>query len=352
MERQLKFFEAVNEALDVCLEADPSVYVMGLGVPDPKGIFGTTLGLQEKYGSGRVMDMPSSENAMTGVTIGSALVGMRPVLTHQRVDFALLSMDQLVNQAANWHYMFSGKLSVPLVVRMIIGRGWGQGPQHSQSLQAWFAHIPGLKVVMPATPYDAKGLLISSIEDNNPVIVLEHRWLYGISGTVPEGLYRVPIGQPRISRVGKDVTIVAVSYMAVEALKAADMLAVDGISAEVIDVRTLKPLDNTLILESTRKTGHLVVADLDWKTGGFAGELTARVVEQAFSDLKAAPRRVTLPDLPTPTTPALADHYYPRAVHLAAACRESLELDVDRTSMEEDPSIALDVPDLRFTGPF
>ena len=177
MNRELKFSQAINEAVDLCMAKDPAVYIMGLGVPDPKGIFGTTLGLQQKYGSKRVMDMPASENAMTGVAIGSALVGMKPIMTHQRMDFALLAIDQIVNQAANWHYMFGEQVNVPIVIRMIIGRGWGQGPQHSQSLQAWFAHVPGLKVVMPATAYDAKGLLIAGIEYNNPIIFIEHRWL-------------------------------------------------------------------------------------------------------------------------------------------------------------------------------
>ena len=232
MSRELKFFQAINEAIDLCMAKDPAVYIMGLGVPDPKGVFGSTLGLQGKYGSTRVMDMPTSENGMTGVAIGSALVGMRPIMTHQRIDFALLAMEQIVNQAAKWHYMFGGRMSVPLVIRMIIGRGWGQGSQHSQSLQSWFAHIPGLKVVMPTTPYDAKGLLISSIEDNNPVVFIEHRWLYNISGHVPEGVYRVPLGQARVIKKGNDLTIVATSYMTLEALRAAEMLTEDGIRAE------------------------------------------------------------------------------------------------------------------------
>jgi len=259
--RQLKFFQALNEAIDLCMAMDPVVYVMGLGVPDPKGIFGTTLGLQQKYGSQRVMDMPTAENGMTGVAIGSALVGMRPILTHQRIDFALLAIEQMVNQAAKWHYMFGGQMRIPLVMRMIVGRGWGQGPQHSQSLQAWFAHVPGLKVVMPTTPYDAKGLLIASIEDNNPVVFIEHRWLYNITGHVPEGVYRVPLGRARVIRAGDDLTIAATSYMTLEALRAAEILAEDGVRAEIVDIRTLKPLDEGTILESVRKTGHLIVAD-------------------------------------------------------------------------------------------
>ena len=199
MTRELKYFQAILEATDQCLAADPRVYVIGLGVTDPKGIFGTTLGLEAKYGPRRVMDMPVSENALTGIALGSAVTGMRPIMTHQRVDFALLALDQLINNAAKWHTMFGGRMRAPMVIRLIIGRGWGQGPQHSQSLQALFAHIPGLKVVMPATPYDAKGLLVAAVEDDNPVIYLEHRWLHGIWGPVPEERYRVPLGEARVA---------------------------------------------------------------------------------------------------------------------------------------------------------
>ncbi len=352
MSRELKYFQAINEAIDLCMTKDATVYIMGLGVPDPKGIFGSTLGLQQKYGSARVMDMPASENAMTGVAIGSALAGMRPIITHQRVDFALLAVEQIVNQAANWHYMFGGQMRIPLVLRMIIGRGWGQGPQHSQNLQAWFAHVPGLKVVMPTTPYDAKGLLVSSIEDNNPVIFIEHRWLYNTIGHVPEEVYRVPLGKARVTRDGNDVTIAATSYMVLEALRAAEMLATDGISAEVIDIRTLRPLDESLILESVGKTGRLIVADTGWKTGGFSAEIVTLVAEEAFSDLKNCPMRVTLPDCPTPTTPALANHYYPRAVHIVATARKMMGLSVDKIVSDMATSVPLDVPDLSFTGPF
>jgi pyruvate dehydrogenase E1 component beta subunit len=352
MPREMKYVQAIHEATDQCMAKDPAVYVMGLGVPDPKGIFGSTLGLEQKYGSGRVMDMPASENAMTGVAIGSALAGMRPILTHQRIDFAVLSMEQIVNQAANWHYMFGGQMSVPLVIRMIIGRGWGQGPQHSQSLQAWFAHVPGLKVVMPATPYDAKGLLVASIEDDNPVIFIEHRWLHNIAGHVPEETYRVPLGKARVARRGKDVTIAAVSYMTLEALRAAEMLAEDGIDAEVVDVRSLRPLDDESILESVHKTGRLVAADTGWRTGGFSAEIVATVTEKAFDDLKSAPRRVALPDCPTPTTPALANLYYPRAAHIVVATKQMMGLSVGDSVLRPPASVLLDVPDKSFKGPF
>jgi pyruvate dehydrogenase E1 component beta subunit len=352
MNRELKYYQAINEAIDQSMAKDASIYIMGLGVPDPKGIFGTTLGLQQKYGSKRVMDMPLSENGMTGIAIGSALVGMRPVLTHQRMDFAILSMEEIVNQAAKWHYMFGGQASIPLVIRMIIGRGWGQGSQHSQSLQAWFAHVPGLKVVMPATPYDAKGLLIASIEDNNPVIFIEHRWLYNVTGHVPEEIYRVPLGQANVIREGSDITIAATSHMTLEAAHAAAMLAKENIMAEVIDIRTLSPLDDGLILESVRKTGHFIAADTGWKTAGFGGEIVARVAEKAFSYLKSPPFRLALPDCPAPTTPALANYYYPRAVHIVAAARQMLGLGADDSIFEEDHDVPLDVPDMSFTGPF
>lgn len=352
--RTLTYAQAINEALDLCLGADPSVYLMGLGVPDPKGIFGSTLGLQQRHGPDRVMDMPCSEHAMTGVAIGSALVGLRPIMTHQRIDFALLAVEQLVNQAAKWHYMFGGRSRIPLVVRMIIGRGWGQGPQHSQSLQAWFAHVPGLKVVMPTTPYDVKGLLIAAVEDDNPVIVLEHRWLYHITGVVPEGRYRVPIGTARIARTGKDLTIAATSYMVLEALRAAERLATLGIEAEVVDVRSLRPLDQQTILGSVRKTGRALIADTGWVFGGFSAELSAQIAEQAFERLQGPPRRIGLADSPVPTSRALARWSYPRARDVIAAAGDLVGLSEDAVArLAEDPStVPDDVPDPAFTGPF
>lgn len=351
--RELSYAEALLEATDQCMASDPHVYVMGLGATDPKGIFGTTSGLEAKYGTKRVLDMPASENGMTGVAVGSALVGMRPILTHQRADFAILSLDQIINSASKWHYMFGGIKSVPLVIRLVVGRGWGQGPQHSQSLQAIFAHIPGLKVVMPTTPHDAKGLLIASIEDMNPVIFIEHRWLHSIFGPVPEEMYRVPIGQAKTVRKGTDITIVSTSHMTLDALHAADLLSGDRIGAEVIDVRTLKPLDTNHILESIRKTGRLVAADAAWRTLGFAAEVISVVCEEAYADLKCRPQRITLPDAPTPTTPGLADSYYPRAIHIANAARSVMGMP-PRT--EADWGIAhgapLDVPNSIFAGPF
>jgi len=334
------------------MEADPSVYVMGLGVPDPTGIFGTTAGLEAKFGPRRVLDMPLAENAMTGIAIGTALVGMRPVMTHQRVDFALLAMEQIVNQAAKWHYMFDGKHRVPLVIRMIIGRGWGQGPQHSQSLQAMFAQVPGLKVIMPTTANDAKGLLISAIEDDNPVVSLEHRWLYGIADEVSVNMYRTPIGRARIMREGTDFTIVGLSYMSLEALRAAELLAERGVSAEVIDLRSLRPLDEETVLGSVSKTGRLLAADTAHRLFGASSEIVALVSEKAFGALKSAPVRVTLPDHPTPTSCALANDYYPRAGHIAAAVLRQLGHPVDDSLYLPPEGRSLDQPDPLFTGPF
>jgi pyruvate dehydrogenase E1 component beta subunit len=304
------------------MERDPGVFVMGVGVDDPKGIFGTTLGAFKKFGAARVFDTPLAENGLTGVAIGASLEGMRPVLVHARNDFLLLTMDQLVNHAAKWRYMSGGRLSVPITVRAIIGRGWGQAAQHSQSLQALFAHVPGLKVLMPSTPYDAKGLLIAAIEDDAPVLVLEHRWLYDQLGPVPEAPYRVPIGEAAVIRTGGDVTIVALSHMVVEARKAASVLEGEGIEAEVLDLRSLAPLDAPAILASVRKTGRLIVADHAWKTCGVAAEVAALAAEGALDALRAPVRRVVLPDTPTPCAAPLEKLYYPGATEIAAAARE------------------------------
>ena len=283
MARQLKYFEAIREAQAACLASDDAVYVIGNNVPSPSGVFGTTTGLQERFGAARVRDMPSSENGMTGVVLGSALVGMRPVLIHMRVDFAVLSMDLLVNQAAKWHYMYGGRMTAPITVRVIVGRGWGQGPQHSQSLQAWFAHVPGLKVVMPTTPHDAKGMLIAAIQDDAPVIVLEHRWLYNIDGPVPEGHYCEPLDCSKIVRTGRHITLAGLSYMTLECLSAAAMLAQIGVEAEVIDLRCLTPIDGDTLVRSVAKTGHLIVADTAQTAFGAGAEVVAIASGRAFS---------------------------------------------------------------------
>ncbi|MFH0769438.1 MAG: transketolase C-terminal domain-containing protein, partial [Chloroflexota bacterium] len=277
--RELKYWEALSEGLIQAMEADESVFAMGVGVDDPKGIFGTTLGAHRRFGDKRVFDIPLSENAITGVAVGAGLCGMRPVMVHARNDFMLLTMDQLINNASKWYYVSGGSSHIPITIRAIIGRGWGQGAQHSQSLQATFAHFPGLKVVMPATPYDAKGLLIASIKDNSPVIFIEHRQLYEQKGEVPEEYYEVELGKAAVRRPGTDVTIVATSFMVSESLKAAEILKNRGINAEVIDLRTISPMDDELIFDSVRRTHRLVVADTAWRSFGLGSEVIARVVD-------------------------------------------------------------------------
>ena len=350
--RKIKFSESILEATDYCMGVDPSVFIIGLGVPDPGGVFGTTLGLQEKYGEGRVMDMPLSENCMTGVIVGASLNGFRPILTHQRLEFALLSIDQIVNQAAKWYYMNAGQQHVPIVIRMIIGRGWGQGPQHAQSLESWFAHIPGLKVVMPSNPYDAKGLLISSILDNNPVIFIEHRWLHNLVDDVPNKGYTIPIGKAKISRKGKDVTIVAHSYMVLEALRCADILIKQGISVEVIDLRSIRPLDSEMILESVSKTKRLVVADNGWIHYGVSAEIISIVTENILDKLVCKPVRIGMNNSPSPSTRALANNFYPRSIDIAKIVCKILKLSIDLDAVFPKSNLPEDIPDPAYNGPF
>jgi len=331
---------------------DPSVICFGLGVDDPKAIFGTTKGLKEQFGPDRVWDMPTSENAMTGVAIGAALQGIRPVMVHQRLDFFLLAMDQLVNNAAKWHYMFGGQRSVPLTIRLILGRGWGQGPTHSQSLHAWFAHIPGLKVVMPTSPEDAKGLLLASIADPNPVVFLEHRWLHNRVGPVPAGDVRVPLGKARILREGRDVSIVAVSYMVIEALHAVDHLRRVGIDCELIDLRTISPLDWDTVAASVRKTGRLLVLDPGAMSGSFAGELITRAVTNCWDSLKGPPQRITMPDIPEPTSFGLTANLHPEARGIAQRVAQMLGRPLEPDFLQRQDGVPHDVPGDWFKGPF
>jgi len=310
-DRILSYRDALHEALDQSLARDPRVFIMGEGVDDVAGVFGTTKGLKEKYGENRVFDTPIAENSLTGIAAGAAMAGLRPVLIHARMDFLLLSFDQLVNHASKWSYMFAGQVKVPMVVRTISARGWGSGSQHSQCIQGMLMNVPGLKIVAPATPYDAKGLMVSAIIDDNPVLFVEHRWLHKTTGHVPEELYSIPIGRGVIRRKGEDVTIVAISCMLVEALKASEKLQKEGISAEVVDLRSLKPFDEAIILESVAKTGRLIIADTGNKTGSVASEIAAFAAEKAFHLLKKPVKRVCCPDTPTPTSDVLEKAYYP-----------------------------------------
>ena len=352
MTKTTTFAKAINEAMTVAMEIDPHVICYGLGVDDPKGVFGTTLGLQERFGKERVFDMPTSENGMTGVAIGASLNGIRPVMTHQRLDFFLLAMDQLVNNAAKWYYMFGGHDYVPITIRLILGQGWGQGPTHSQNLQAWFAHIPGLKVVMPTTVADAKGLLLSSIFDDNPVVFLEHRWLHNLEGEVPENDYRVPIGKAALLREGDDVTIVSMSYMTIEALHAGEHLEKRGVHCDLIDLRTIRPMDWNTIYTSVEKTGRLLVLDTGATTGSVAGEIVARVSMERWGNLKQAPSRLAMPDYPEPTSPALTQGFYIRSEHIVQKIADLIKIKLDVEDLIAERTQPHDVPGDWFKGPF
>lgn len=319
--RVVGYAKAIHEALTIGLESDPSVFVMGQGVDDPSAMFGTTRGLQQQFGPERVFDTPLSEEGMMGVCAGAAMNGMRPVFMHNRPDFILLAFNQLVTHAAKFHFMDNGQTTVPMVVWAAIGRGWGSGAQHSQAIQGMLLGVPGLKIVMPSTPYDAKGLLLSAILDNNPVCVFEHRWLMKKDGIVPDGFYRVPLGRGIYRRRGGDVTIVGASHAIELGMQAAVQLDTEGISAEVIDLRTIKPMDEQIILESLEKTGRIVAVDTAWMKGGVCAEIGCLAAEKGFSHLRAPVARVGLPDIPTPAGYTLEQFFYPDAGRIAAAAR-------------------------------
>ena len=325
--RRLKYHQAISEATVQCMERDPNVFVAGIGVKDPGGMFGTTEEAEARFPD-RVHDIPNCENAFAGITIGAAAVGKRPLVVHPRNDFMFLATDMLINLAAKWKYMYQNGTSVPVVTRGVVGRGWGPGATHSQSTHALFAHFPGLYVATPAFAADAKGLLVSALTGDVPVVILENRAVYEHEEEVPEELYSIPFGKARIVREGSDVTIVGASLMAYEAKRAADILSEQGISAEVIDPRSIRPLDEETILRSVRKTGHLVVADTSWATYGFAAEVAAIAAEKAFADLRAPVRRVTLPDGPAPVSKPLEDIFHPTPMSIAQACLDVLRGDV------------------------
>jgi pyruvate dehydrogenase E1 component beta subunit len=322
--RKMTYAQAVNEALRQLLRTDERVFLIGQGVVSPWYVGTTTVGLLEEFGERRVIDTPVSENGVTGAGIGAAIAGMCPIIVHPRMDFMYNAMDQIVNHAANWFSMFGRQVNVPLVIWGIVNRGGEQAAQHSQALQAVFTHVPGLKVVMPATPYDAKGLLISAVRDKNPVIFIDDRWLYGLEDDVPEDMYEVPIGRAMIRKHGEDITVMATSTMVSQALRGAADLAKEGIDAEVVDVRTIKPLDRNLLLASVEKTGRLVVADGGWRTCGVAAEISSLVFEESFGTMRAPVVRVTLPDAPAPASSVLERSYYPGSQEIVEAVKRVL----------------------------
>lgn len=346
--RTLSFVDAVREAADQEMARDPSVLVFGLDVDDPKAIQGTTRGLAEKYGPERVFGTPLSEDAMTGAAIGMALAGMRPVHVHIRMDFLLLATNQLVNVAAKSRYMYGGRVHVPLVVRAMIGKSWGQGAQHSQGLHGMFMHVPGIKVVAPSTPYDAKGCLAAAIRDDNPVLYVEHRLLHFQKGPVPEDAYAVRSGKARITQPGEDVTIVGISYMQVECLRAAKYLESVGVRAEVIDPIWLSPLDIDTIAESVERTGRLLVVDNAWTNCGASAEIVALIAErlQGVRDLRL--KRMGFAPTTCPTTPILEDAFYPNGRTIAATARDLVEERACGWIPDERPELC----SIEFKGPF
>ena len=323
--RQLNMVESLNEALHEEMERDPTVFIMGEDIGNIGGLFGVTGGLLERFGEERIREMPIAEPGYTGVGVGAAIAGAHPVVEIQVMDFLSLTMDQLANHAAKLRYMTGGQASVPMVLRGVVMTGIGLAAQHSQSLEAWVAHIPGLKVIMPSTPYDAKGLMKSAIRDGNPVVCFEKRLLYAATGPVPEEEYLVPFGQAAVRRTGDDLTIVASGLSAQMAIEAAEALAAEGIAAEVIDLRTLVPLDMDTIIESVAKTHRVIVANDGYRNCGFAAEVMARIMEQGFDYLDAPVMRVTSEDVPIPCSEALEQVALISADKIATAARDLLE---------------------------
>jgi pyruvate dehydrogenase E1 component beta subunit len=319
--REIDYAQAICEAHAQLLANDPRVFVIGQGLWSPWYAGKSLKDIDKEFGRDRILDSPVSENAVTGMAVGAALAGMRPIVFHPRMDFMLLAADPIVNQAANWSYMFSGKVSAPVVIRASINRGGEQGAQHSQAVHAMFMHVPGIKVVMPSTPCDAKGLLMAAVADGNPVMYIDDRWLYEETGEVPEKPFETPIGKAALRRRGNDVTIVGISFMAREAEHAGARLAQEGISAEVIDLRSLKPWDKEAVIQSVQKTGRAVVADSGWHTCGAAAEIAATISAEAFYHLRAPVQRVTLPDSPAPTSHAQEEAYFRTASHIFDAVK-------------------------------
>ena len=356
--RTITYAEAVREALTESGKRDPRVLFFAEGIQDPAAVFGTTKGLATACGEKSVVEMPVAENGLTGVAVGAAMVGRRPVINFHRVEFALLALDQILNNAGKSHYISCGHHRVPLVIRMVVGRGWGQGPEHSQSLEALFAMIPGVKTVMPAFPADAKGLLTAAIEDDNPVMVIEHRWCHYATGVVPEGYYSLPLDGPKVVVPGRDATIVATSYMTLEAVRAARVLNGVGVSAEVVDLRVLRPLDMAPILASVAKTGRLVTVDTGWRMLGMGAEIVAEVATQGLSTLKAPPCRLGMPDHPTPSSRGMVPGVYPDAARIVRTVGGMIDLAAEKIDAAlaelaaERGDLPVDVPDPFFKGPF
>lgn len=354
----LSLGDAIREGLTEIAMRDSSVLLMAEGIADPSSVYGTTAGIGKYIDPKRIIEMPVSENGLCGVAVGAALMGKRPVISFHRVEFALLAMEQIINNAAKAHYISNGRNKAPLVIRMIVGRGWGQGPEHSQSVEAVFSHFPGLKVVMPTYPRDGKGLVIAAVEDDNPVIMIEHRWCHYATGHVPAGYYREPLDGPRAVHQGKDITIVATSYMTLEAVRAAEALEKLGYSATVFDLRVLRPLMLDRIFESVQQTGRLLTIDTGFRKFGIGAEVVSEVVANCFSALKTAPLRMGLPDHPTPSSRGFVPGYYPDSMSMLRNLGRMLgiaEAKIQGAVAEliaQRKGLPIDVPDPFFKGPF
>ena len=347
--RDLLYVDALCEAFLQEMEIDPSVVLFGIDVDDHKAIQGSTQGLLKRFGPERVFGTPLSEDAMTGVAIGAAMAGMRPIHVHIRMDFLMLAMNQLVNIASKAHYMYNGQVSVPLVVRSMIGKSWGQGAQHSQGLHSMFMHVPGLKVVAPSNAYDAKGCMISSIRDPNPVIFVEHRLLYNTKAPVPDKPYTVQFGKARVAKKGTEITIVGISNMFMECMRASELLSEEGIEAEVIDPISLVPLDIQTIYKSATKTGHLLIVDNSWTNCGASAEILARVAE--MSEYRTPKlRRIGYAATTCPTTPALEEVFYPNPGTIAQTAYRMLTK--GKTEWKPDPQRTKLSYQTEFRGPF
>ncbi len=350
--------DAIRDGLTEVARKDSSVIFLAEGVADPSSVYGTIADLKKHIAPERIIEMPVAENALTGVAIGAAMMGKRPVLSFHRVEFALLAMEQIVNNAAKAHYISRGRHQVPIVIRLVVGRGWGQGPEHSQSLESMFALIPGLKVLMPTYPKDAKGMIISAVEDNNPVIVIEHRWCHYAQGQVPDGYYTEPLDGPRAIREGKDLTIVATSYMTLEAMRAAEQLEKLGVSATVFDLRVIRPLILDKVFASVAQTGRVMTVDTGFRKFGIGAEIVSEVVANCFDKLKAAPVRIGMPDHPTPSSRGLIPGIYPDAARIVREAGSELGLAQDKIEnavaelIAQRKGLPVDVPDPFFKGPF
>jgi pyruvate/2-oxoglutarate/acetoin dehydrogenase E1 component len=325
--REITYLEAVREALVGEMRRDPEVMLLGEDVGVYGGAFGVSKGMIEEFGPERVRDTPISEAGIAGAAIGAAMMGMRPVMEIMFMDFVTIAMDQLVNQAAKIHFMFGGKASVPMVLRTPAGSGTGAAEQHSQSLEAWLVHVPGLKVVMPSTPYDAKGLLVSAIRDNNPVMFIEHKLLYHQKGTVPEGEYTIPLRKGDLKRVGKDCTIIAWSKRVLTALQAAEELAKEGVEVEVVDPRTIKPLDEEILLRSVAKTHRCVIVEEGWPFAGVGAEISHRIQRGVFDELDAPIERVCAADVPMPYALNLEELVVPTVPKIIRAVKRAMYLE-------------------------